>query len=358
MRDATIKYLQSAFSEIKDIQEKGKKSDIFGYGTEDITFTKSGSFLELSNGYKFNQVLEYRNVTINEGVYIQGNTFYGNKYDGSIPFYLKVNGTLTVNGSLNMNGTGQEGDGQSHKSNYDAQYTGDYTGLGYELPYLHQSTPQLALSTWFDLYNYGKAKTFFDGKTCLIGAGCGQRTKYKKKSSRKNYYRHSFRTTRLNSGGSLTGRSSRHSGGGGGFIALYYENMTNQGPTWTDNTDAPTKGQTFYTNINCNGGRGGGGHTPSRWGGGCMIIAARNIVIGPKGSITSNPSVPQGRSVGASPDYGYYNNSLMGGNVAFMNRPSSGVYLLDYNDGKFTSPDLEFSGGGGIVFGYQITPEY
>ena len=327
MRDATIKYLQSAFSEIRDVQEKGKKSDIFGYGTEDITFTKSGSFLDLSNEYKFNQVLEYRNVTINEGVYIQGNTFYGNKYDGSIPFYLKVNGTLTVNGSLNMNGTGQEGDGQSHKSNYDAQYTGDYTGLDYELPYLHQSTPQLALSTWFDLYNYGKAKTFFDGKTCLIGAGCGQRTKYKKKSSRKNYYRHSFRTTRLNSGGSMTGRSSRYSGGGGGFIALYYENMINYSTKrFNDNIGS------HPLNIHANGGSSTSNLFNIR-GGGCMIIAARNIVIGENGSITCD---------------GGDGNGLM----SLLSRaPYNELYM--YNGGNPIKYNNQFTGGAGYAMGFD-----
>ena len=356
MKSATIKYLQSSFSNIKDIQDHGKKQTLFGNGTEDITFTRSGAFTDLSNAYNVKGVLEYRNVTIPEGISIVGNTFYGGGDSGSQPFYLKVNGTLTVNGSLNMNGTGQYGDGgHAHHHNHDYYYK-CYTNLGFDLPMLDRSAYQLNKDNWLALYRYGVNGGFFDGKTLLVGAGNG--STYKWKRFTKYRRRHSYRCTNLNSSGTL-GRSKASSGGGGGFIALYYENLKNDGPVWTDTqTDADTYGQTFYTNINCNGGIGGAEGAGDKSGGGCMIIAARNIVIGKNGSITSNVCHQERRSTGPNPIFGDsdYNAGLIG----YMNRPGNSPYLLSYNFGKFSQEgiDMDLVGGPGVCFGYQVDPSY
>ena len=358
MRDVAISYLQKSFNFIDSLIKNGKKSDIFGNGSSDITFTRSGSFLSLSNDYTIGGVLEYRNVTIPDGISIQGNTFYGDRYSGSVPFFLKVSGTLTVNGSLNMNGTGQQGFSNSGShDDHDAYYGFGFSDLGYQLPIVDRWSRTISSKDWYNLYNYGKSGGFFNFKTCLVGAGNGQT--YKWKRAFKYRYRHAYSCTQLNSGGILSDRSDKACGGGGGFLALYYEDMQNSGDTWVDSVEgSPTFGETFYKNINCNG---GGVYTynrysqPIRWGGGMMVIAARHIVIGPNGSITCNPSTEASRSVN-SPIFS--DSDLNSGNIAYLNRPTNVGSILDYNFNKYTTGATDLSGGAGVCFGYKITPEY
>jgi len=341
MRDATIQYLQKSLSIIDGLKIDGKKSTLFGESGVDLVFTRSGVFTELSNPYTANGLLEYRNVTIPEGVSIQGNTFYGGDVSGSRPFYLKVNGTLTVNGKLNMDGLGQQGFSDGVKSNHDAYYSENFNDLGYTLPVVGNGG-QLSYKNWKNLYDYGLVHSFLSPKTCLVGAGSGMSNKYKKKSSRKYYYRHSQRSTALNSSGFVWDMNDR-TGSGGGFLALYYENLDYQGPTWNG----------YPTNINCNGGGTywGAGHTRDPWwGGGCMIIAAKNIVVGPKGSITCNPCQASHRSV--TGNFYLYDSDNNSGGISYLNRYAARD--IDYAFGSFRSMDAK-SGGGGVCLGYKVS---
>lgn len=357
MKDATLYYLNKAIGTLDDTMSSGKDYTIFGSGTQDIVFTKSGSFIDLAAPYSTQNILEFRNVTINEGVSIVGNTFrVPNRTDIlSRPFFLKVSGTLTVNGILNMNGGGTQGypSGSSH-SNHDWYYGISYTQLGYTLSALPVRTKSISEKVWQDLYSIGSSKPFFNCQTYLIGAGSSKCYKWKGSGAGTKYKeRHQVTTTCLNSGGVTLG-GKKTSGGGGGFLALYYENLINDGPTWTEN------GITYYTNINANGGTtigvANGDGAPFRYGGGMMVIAAKNIVIGKNGFICCNPSTDSALSTSSSPRFG--NSDLNSGGLALMNRPVYGSYLKDFRYGNIQGHDATFSGGPGVCFGYQIIPEY
>lgn len=344
MRDATVHYLQKSMNLVDGIIDDGKKSTLFGAGGDDIVFTQSGVFTELSLPYRQKGLLEYHDVTIPEGISIQGNTFYGGDVGGSRPFYLRVNGTLTVNGKLNMDGLGQQGFSDGVKSNHDAYYSENFNDLGYTLGAVGNGG-QLSYNVWKALYDYGKVHSFLLPKTCLVGAGSGMSNKYKKKSSRKYYYRHSQRSTALNSGGDVWNMNMR-TGGGGGFLALYYENLIYQGPTWNG----------YPRNINCNGGGcyWSTGHTRDPWwGGGCMIIAAKTIIVGPNGSITCNPCQASHRSV--TGNFYLYDSDNNSGGISYLNRYSARD--IDYAFGGYVGMN-RLSGGGGVCLGYQIEPVY
>lgn len=353
MRDATVHYLQKSFEVVKSLSSEGRKSSIFGYGTEDITFNKSGSFIDLVSSARNKGVLEYHNVTIPAGISIVGNTYMAGEYSGiAYPFYLKVNGTLTVNGVLNMNGLGQPGYGDaSFHDSHDARYGIEYTQLGYTLPALGDGQPTFSESVRNGLYHIGEKETFFNGKTYLIGAG-NSRT-YKWKKATKNRYRHSKRSTPLNSGGNPPdGR--HHSGGGGGFLALYYTDLEYNGPR------IKVAGIEYPAHINANGGNVSGiswDGAPVRRGGGMMVIAARKIVVGPNGYICCNPCTSANMSTSSNPVLG--DSSFNKGGMALMNLPWEG-HNWDYVGGDRYNPGHNYSeaGGPGVVFGYKINPEF
>lgn len=341
MRDATIHYLQKSFDIVKDLISSGNKSDIFGNSSEDIVFTKSGIFTDLVPQTRNRGILEFRNVTIPSGISILGNSSRAGYTSGiGNPFYLKVNGTLTVNGVLNMNGCGMCGYGSGGFHHNRNAYYGIYysqTGLSFGEPYITISEQQ-----WDALKYIGGLKPFFNGQTYFVGAGISRT--YKWKRATKMRYRRAESTSTLNTGGHpADGRHS--SGGGGGFLALYYENLDYQGPTF----------QGAPLHINANGGRrdaGDGG--PQIWGGGMMVIAAKNIVVGPNGYICCNPSDEQHRSYN-SPNLG--DSDLNAGGMALMNRKTM-VDLRDYNYGKPSGYSNQQSGGPGFCVGYQVLPEF
>lgn len=119
-------------------------------------------------------------------------------------------------------------------------------------------------------------------------------------------------------------------GGGGGFIAIYSETLTNRGPLWVDGD------KTYPLNIHANGGTEIKQDVPVEdaiRGGGSLIIAAKRVIIGPHGSITAD---------------GGNGNGLM----TLLNRPPSrGLYL--YNNGEPAVYTNTFSGGAGYAQFFQ-----
>ena len=355
MKSATIKYLQSSFSKVKDIQDHGKKQTLFGNGTEDIVLNQSGIFTDLVNSYNTSGVLEYRNVTINSGVNIIGTKQRDDSRRCYLPFYLKVNGTLTVNGHLHMDGLG----GDASWQRGDNDHVWSVEGINY--PYIFESTIKFNIDNYMlsrkqykDLYNYGKSNPFFNGKVGLTGSGCVYKTKHKKHHN--NYGYGKWVGSCLNSGGiphqggskSNTWGKWNFKGSGGGFLALYYESLDNKYASTYTFSDGSTVPMNIHANASWYY-----GSTPYS-GGGMMIIAARNIVIGPKGSITCDG--------GANPN----------GGCGFMNYPSNEnsdsfstrmTKQLIFNNGYpyYTSNfdyKVYYSGGSGICFGYQVDPSY
>lgn len=354
MKSATIKYLQSSASIVSDILDSGKRSDLFGSGSEDVVLNTSGVFTELVNSYTVSGTLEYRNVTINEGVDIVGTSQIDSNNNGT-PFYLKVNGTLTVNGHLHMDNMG----GSWTRSTSAKRPTYSEVGLNY--PFLFEKnikydTNNYTLSTnqYLQLKNYGEKNPFFNCKIGLTGAGCAYKTHEHKHHN--NYGHGQWCGSTLNSGGiAHQGKSKgkaeykyNYRGSGGGFLALYYETMSNKYAKTFDIGD----GVEVPLNI----------HSNSSWylgttafrGGGMMVIAAKNIVIGRNGSITCDG--------GANPN----------GACGFMNcTPNTNpnwnstaiVSQVIYNGGNpYITTNLDyhynFSGGAGVCFGYQVDPSY
>lgn len=345
MRDATVTYLQKSIKIVDSIITDGKKSTLFGGGGTDITFTSSGIFTDLAPETRNQGVLEYHNVTIPEGVSILGNSFRANQYDGiAYPFYLKVNGTLTVNGVLNMNGCGQRGYGSGgFHSSHNAAYNIAYTQTGLNFPPVGYGTPTISEQQWDALKYTGEHQPFFNCQTYLVGAGISRTYKWIRATKKRT--RDAKSCTSLNSGGNPNwGRNS--SGGGGGFLALYYEDLNYQGPLIDG----------YPAHINCNGGtRNAGDGGPQIWGGGMMVISARKIIVGPNGYICCNPCDEAHRSYN-SPSLGDYD--LNAGGMALMNRKTMGIWLRSYNYGNPSNFDGRYSGGPGFCVGYKVDPVF
>lgn len=351
MRDATIHYLQKSFQFVNDLSNDGKKTYSFGSGTEDITITRSGCFMDLVPSARNNACLEYHNVTIPAGVSVVGNSYKADRYGGAIayPFFLKCSGTLTVNGVLNMNGAGQPAypSGSFH-SDHDDNYPIAYTQTGLNFSPVGIGTPTISEAKWEALQHYGSKYPFYNGQTYLIGAGMGKN--YKWKRATKMRYRHSYGSTALNSSG-ISSKGRHSAGAGGGFLALYYEKggLDYQGP-WFNG--APL-------HINANGASGDWGATGyAGRGGGMMVIAAKKIVVGPNGYICCNPTMQNNRSDESSPVFG--DSVCNAGGMALMNlKPMYGSNTIwDYNYGNPTGYNKGRSGGSGVCFGFEVNPEY
>lgn len=345
MRDATIHYLQKSLNLVDSVVTSGKRSALFGAGGEDITFTKSGIFTELAPDTKNKGVLEYHNVTIPEGVSILGNSYRANQYDGvAYPFYLKVNGTLTVNGVLNMNGCGQCGYGSGgFHHNHNAAYNIAYTQTGLDFSPVGYNTATISEQKWDALRYSGEHQPFFNGQTYLVGAGISRAYKWIRATKKRT--RDAMSCTALNTGG-YPHWNRNSSGGGGGFLALYYEDLDYQGPLLDG----------YYAHINCNGGdrnKGDGG--PQIWGGGMMVISARKIVVGPNGYICCNPCDEEHRSYN-NPSFVDYD--LNAGGMALMNRKTMGNWLCGYHYGSPIEYNVRSMGGPGFCVGYKIDPVF
>lgn len=115
-------------------------------------------------------------------------------------------------------------------------------------------------------------------------------------------------------------------GAGGGMIALYSGEYVNNGTKWVD-------GESVYDlNIHANGGNEISVNTPQN-GGGCLIISARRIVVGPYGSITADGGNGQGL-------------------MTLLNRPPyTGLYT--YNNGSPAVYTNTLSGGAGYAQFFQ-----
>lgn len=271
--------------------------------------------------------LDFQNLTIEEGVDIQAT-------DKDSVFYLKVNGTLTVNGHLHMDNMG----GSTPELDESiTPYTSDgipvyrvkntYNLLGKkELDSVSDDTSCKDL-LFSDLSTYGALETFLKGNTALTGSGgVGYRYKGETLVGVES-------VSALNGGGKLSLLDKPSTGGficgggGGGFIALYYENMINYSTKrFNDNIGS------YPLNIHANGGSSTSNLFNIR-GGGCMIIAARNIVIGENGSITCD---------------GGDGNGLM----SLLSRaPYNELYM--YNGGNPIKYNNQFTGGAGYAMGFD-----
>ena len=324
------------------------------YGTDQVVLTDISRKIV---GVDSTPNLEFENLTIGEDTNVLGNTL-------STPFYLKVNGTLTVNGHLHMDRQGGKvSQSGTILSKNGIRYIQSNTSLNYALvDTLNLSDSSSCPDSLYNYLNlYGNSHTFFDGNIALTGAGgvgyvWEERVEQHTERVLVGYEQHGFRkvpiykevvvstpiaepvgyesVSSLDGGGDFTllprpekQGDKTFGGSGGGFLSIYYENYQNNTENWfIDNVGA------YPLNIHTNGGSSMGTIQDYFRGGGCMIIAARNIVIGENGRITCD---------------GGDGNGLM----SLLSRaPYQGQFL--FNNGNPIKFVNQFTGGAGFALGY------
>lgn len=358
MKIPIFNYIHKA---IKALDYTHNRFNLFGSGAGgSIHFAYPTGGTGTSEQYFINSltdipVLEYENITIDKDVNVTA--FNPSLGITNTPFYLKVNGTLTVNGHLNMDNCGAPT--LLNNDGFIGSYVTDYTSRskitcylkdnaqnhieGNKLPIIRGYEGQnhsCSESTYAILKSYGSTPTFFNFK--VAATGCG----------------HIWLTGGPVSGGYFTQSLSPISaskksigvgggfGGGGGFLTLYYKNMQNSGPTWVDNQPGSSYlGQVFPKNIHCNGVAGGnwassqGVPVNAVAGGGMLVIAARNIVIGQYGKITCDSYFKED----PHPQMGQF---------ALLNRlPIPGMVFMTGN--LETEDPFNSEGGGGVCLGFK-----
>lgn len=352
---------------------------LYGRGKDSVVInniTPGDSLADLYNTQYGQYMFEFGNLTIGEGVDIP----VVNDYQFA---FIKVNGTLLVNGHLHMDGRGGSFS-DTQGTIIDVGGVPTYTNVSslhsfasYNLTPL-SDTSSCTTDLWFRLTNYGAQETFFLQNTALTGAGGNGYTKHYyeydepimvEREPKVDPHQRQWGTWRgflwvwkpggleayeaakaansdlitgeyqvrgsqsvsyLSGGGSLSQLSIPTEdegmvcgGGGGGFISLFCETLSNDGEKFTEGDDR------YALNIHSNGGTSIYTDGTTVRGGGCLIIAARHIVIGPNGSITAD---------------GGNGNGLM----SLLNRnPYKNLYV--YNNGNPAVYTNTFSGGAGYA---------
>lgn len=345
MKIPTLNYIHKS---IKKLSSSYRKFNLFGSG-----IGGSRNFLASNGTEQYfmvsaqeEPILEYENITIEEGVSVTA--FSPSLNYHNIPFYLKVNGTLTVNGHLHMDNAG--GVSTASYEGFTSYYIPTNTGYLFSFPvyvvpnalnYIEGSSLPIiegynngptscSTHNYSILKTYGQSPTFFNGKVAVTGSGFPYPVNFGSDP------RNSFIVQPTSPISASPRRSGPYVGdGGGGFLALYYENLKNSGKFWKDTvTSSPTYGQTFPLNIHCNGSDGNTSVLPPpSGGGGMMVIAARNIVVGPKGSITCDAT-----------------HLGFGGEFALLNRAPQKGMIFSHGIPQESS---WASGGGGVCLGYK-----
>ena len=392
------------------------KRNFFGSGTASVRLA-AGTNITNQQLYETYKTLEFKDLTIDRFASLKpvrlgaGHNTYLSMPNAWHPLYLKCSGTLTVNGSLSAVGVG------NRATYYDGDTT--FTSPCWSPVPISIGWGGYGYSTYSDTYyrllEYGRTATFFDfdvnqvareysgtvrgsdGKYTqryqggglggrlqqpvpvaktplfLVGGGGGGNHHYSTGwGPFKDWHNSHVRGLGLNCGGGTPGNGSTMFGaGGGGFIALYFETLT------IDGREYGVDPYCDITKISANGYSSCALYAMS---GGCMIIAARHIIVGGAGKITADseggggvkpcflnnvPALctgtgPQNEYQG--PQTGVFWNEL-NGMYEYGTYPDAlrGTYF--YNDGtgengicnrSVACDNSNWSGGGGVVLGYRV----
>jgi hypothetical protein len=295
-------------------------SNIFGTGTLDIEIRTDCTIEDIYNQYK---TLEFHNITIAEGAKLKPKHTMGGMYGWESqpndfhPLYLKCSGTLTVNGEL----TAQNCGGASNFYNGDVSCYQNAIKTPVPLTYNQGGNNQC--NGWsadskglYRLLEYGKNGNFFKFKDFfLVGAGGGGEHSYRR--SHASHHHHYWVWMKGFSNGGYTDEDNRSAGCGGGFVGLYYKNLYIGGVAYG-------KPGCDITKISANGYRegAGSGELDSRFGGGCLVVSARTIIIGSNGTINADGYGSQKFIVHTKEGYSYSagrGNSQIGFRPSFLN---------------------------------------
>ena len=140
---------------------------------------------------------------------------------------------------------------------------------------------------------------------------------------------------------SAGGQYNSHAGGGsGGVVILYYEHL--YAVDAYGNRMEYGIHENFPVNRICANGLGGDCGSTATYGGGCLILAARNIVLGPNGRISSNGTLADGVTQTGT-NFSFLNN------LPQLGRNQSGNYwdnaTQTYKNGIPSDREYYFSDG-------------
>lgn len=271
-----------------------KTSDIFGNGTLDISITKDTTLEDLYNKYK---TLEFHNITIASGVKLKPKaahgraqqTLFGTYYYDTWksnptdyhPLYLKCSGTLTVNGELTSQGCGGKAKMYEGTATFYQDVSSPISLVNVNNGAGGQSADPV---NFVRLMEYGKNGGFFKFEPLmLVGAGGGGNHHYSKKHIHKTKHYDNYTYMRGFAAGGDTPGSDTNStfGCAGGFLALYFSDLIIDGiPYGTAGCD--------ITKISANGYYDRRYFNENAYGGGCLVISARKIIVGKNGTINSD----------------------------------------------------------------------
>ena len=371
---------------------------VFGTGTKNVTVTTTMTTQSLYEQY---QTLEFKDLTINPGVSLLPQPQYDWNFEGKKlfsyptnfhPLVLKCSGTLTVLGALTTKGCGAQCTGGSHSNYHIYQsvwspvsltcFGGNSPVYNYNknIGTTYNTIPEnttysfSAQSTdFFRLLEYGRNFGFLNGSgVFLVGGGGSYSYKWKRGTK--------YRTREIDTYGFASGGKGYRriwSGCAGGFLALYFRKLIINGKEYG-------KDPCDISRISANGYFTEYGDAR---GGGCMVVAADTINIGPAGTINSDSdggvanitiynSMGTTYALSRTPDGhnsirpSFMNNipalySGQGGvyynGISYVGGNGSGQYYFDDGTG-YGIPNCHLAydadnmrcGGAGIALGYKV----
>lgn len=392
----TFKKTNQYLDNVKQIINFSK--NVFGTGTIDYTLPSNFSTVTLDELNTVSSNMCFHNLTIPANVTLNDIPNYTNS--GTIatfgkysPMYIKCSGTLTVNGTIAALGGGK---------NKTTNVTND---IWAPVPIaIQQSTGFSAnYNTFTRLHNYGSNATFFKYEQSSTSSLEYETSDYKLghftiKIVTKINDATSARPLFLCGGGGSPQVNIRNNpnpnwgisagggpinssfgnwgatfnipgGGGGGFVALYYRKLIINGKEYGKDSGCEvfrisangTGGATTSTSVSRNGGNGGG----------CIIISADTIIIGPNGGIHAD-----GNGIRSVDDIGKEYSFL--NNLPQLHPMQQGIYWDNtkkdfvsgvntdrnyyYDDGTgngvcnqvIAAGPADYCGGAGIALGFKV----
>ena len=364
----TIKKTNKYIDDVKQIVNFSK--NVFGTGTINYTLPSNFSTVTLDALNRVSPTMCFHNLTIPEGVALNDRPIYTNSgtiatYGTYSPMYIKCSGTLTVNGTIAALGGG--------KAKIANQTNDIWAPVPITIPTITGFSAHY--NTFTRLHTYGANATFFKyeqsketARPLFLCGGGG--------SSEVRIAQNPYPNFGISAGGGPIGSSFADwgaifnvpGGGGGGFVALYYRRLIINGKEYGVDPGCEvfrisangTGGATTSTGLR-NGGNGGG----------CIIISADTIIIGPNGGIHADGyGIPANDDVGK--EYSFLNN------IPQLHPNQQGVYwdntkkefvnginterVYYYDDGtgngicnqSIESGTADYCGGAGVALGFKV----
>ena len=393
----TFKKTNKYIDDVKQIINFSK--NVFGTSTIDYTLPSNFSTVTLDALNRVSPTMCFHNLTVPEGVALNDLPNYTNSgtiatYGTYSPMYIKCSGTLTVNGTIAALGGGKNKIGNQNNDVWAPVPITIPTITGFSAHY----------NTFTRLHTYGANATFFkyeqsnkksvEYETASFRPGsifdfqivtatnelniarplflCGGGG-----SSNVRIANNPYPNFGISAGGGAIGSSfgdwgavfNVPGGGGGGFVALYYRRLIINGKEYGVDPGCEvfrisangTGGATTATPVSRNGGNGGG----------CIVISADTIIIGPNGGIHAD-----GYGIRPADDVGKEYSFL--NNIPQLHPNQQGVYwdntkkefvnginaerVYYYDDGtgngicnqSIESGTADYCGGAGVALGFKV----